>query len=101
MTNVGTDYHHLLNMGEQARSAMGVETLEAIADRGYHEGYEILACEEAGITVTIPRRLTSRFEALLVGIHRLSPISRDRTDIASQGAVSYCIDGSKSILCGL
>jgi hypothetical protein len=63
VTNVGTDYHHLLNMGEQARSAMGVETLEAIADRGYHEGYEILACEEAGITVTIPRRLTSSAKA--------------------------------------
>src|SRR6516164_8006010 len=63
VTNVGTDYHHLLNMGEQARSAMGVETLEVVADRGYHEGYEILACEEAGITVTIPRRLTSSAKA--------------------------------------
>ena len=63
VTNVGTDYHHLLNMGEQARAAMGVETLEAVADRGYHEGYEILACEEAGITVTVPRRLTSTAKA--------------------------------------
>ena len=63
VTNVGTDYHHLLNMGEQARSAMGVETMEVVADRGYHEGYEILACEEAGITVTIPRRLTSSAKA--------------------------------------
>lgn len=63
VTNVGTDYHHLLNMGEQARSAMGVETLEVVADRGYHEGYEILACEEAGITVTVPRRLTSTAKA--------------------------------------
>ena len=49
VTNVGTDYHHLLNMGEQARTAMGVETIEVVADRGYDEGYEILACEEAGI----------------------------------------------------
>ena len=63
VTNVGTDYHHLLNMGEQARSAMGVETIEVVADRGYHEGYEILACEEAGISVTIPRRLTSSAKA--------------------------------------
>ena len=63
VTNVGTDYHHLLNMGEQARSAMGVETIEAVADRGYHEGYEILACEKAGITVTVPRRLTSTAKA--------------------------------------
>ena len=63
VTNVGTDYHHLLNMGEQARTAMGVETIEAVADRGYHEGHEILACEEAGITVTVPRRLTSTAKA--------------------------------------
>jgi transposase len=63
VTNVGTDYHHLLNMGEQARAAMGVETIEVVADRGYHEGYEILACEEAGITVTVPRRQTSSAKA--------------------------------------
>jgi transposase len=63
VTNVGTDYHHLLNMSEQARSAMGVEALEVVADRGYHEGYEILACEEAGISVTVPRRLTSTAKA--------------------------------------
>ena len=50
-------------MGEQARTAVGVETLEAVADRGCHEGYEILACEEAGITVTVPRRLTSTAKA--------------------------------------
>jgi hypothetical protein len=42
---------------------MGVETIEAVADRGYHEGYEILACEKAGITVTVPRRLTSTAKA--------------------------------------
>jgi transposase len=63
VTNEGTDYHHLLNMGEQARTAMGVEAIEVVADRGYHEGYEILACEEAGITVTVPRRQTSTAKA--------------------------------------
>jgi len=63
VTNVGTDYHHLLNMGEQARSAIGAESIEVVADRGYHEGYEILACEEAGITVTVPRRQTSSAKA--------------------------------------
>ena len=63
VTNVGTDRHQLLNMGEQARAAMGVEKLDAVADRGYHEGYEILACEEAGISVTLPRPLTSGAKA--------------------------------------
>jgi transposase len=63
VTNVGTDYHHLLNMGEQARTAMGVEMLDLVADRGYDEGHEIRACEEAGITVTLPRRLISGAKA--------------------------------------
>jgi len=35
------------------------ESLEAFADRGYFKGEEILACEEAGITVTLPKPQTS------------------------------------------
>ena len=35
------------------------EHLEAVADRGYFNGEEILACEEAGITVTLPKPQTS------------------------------------------
>ena len=30
---------------------MGVEHLDAVADRGYFKGEEVLACDEAGITV--------------------------------------------------
>ncbi len=56
VTNVGTDRHQLSNMAEQARDAVGSETLEAVADRGYYEGNEIRDCEEAGITVTLPSR---------------------------------------------
>jgi hypothetical protein len=33
--------------------------LEAVADRGYFNSEEILACEEAGITVTLPKPMTS------------------------------------------
>ena len=33
VTNVGTDRHQLSNMAEQARTEMGVETLDAVADR--------------------------------------------------------------------
>jgi hypothetical protein len=36
VTNVGTDRHQLSNMAEQARTEMGVETLDAVADRGYY-----------------------------------------------------------------
>jgi transposase len=63
VTNVGTDRHQLSNMAEQARAEMGVETLDAVADRGYYEGEEIKACEEAGITVTLPRPQTSGAKA--------------------------------------
>jgi hypothetical protein len=36
VTNVGTDRHQLSNIAEQARTEMGVETLDAVADRGYY-----------------------------------------------------------------
>ena len=63
VTNVGTDRHQLSNMAEQARTEMGVETLDAVADRGYYASEEIRACEEAGITVTLPKPMTSNSKA--------------------------------------
>jgi len=63
VTNVGTDRHQLSNIAEQARTEMGVETLDAVADRGYYTSEEILACEEAGITVTLPKPMTSNSKA--------------------------------------
>jgi hypothetical protein len=63
VTNIGTDRHQLSNMAEQARTAMGVETLDAVADRGYYASEEIRACEEAGITVTLPKPMTSNSKA--------------------------------------
>ena len=63
VTNIGTDRHQLSNMAEQARTEMGVETLDAVADRGYYASEEIRACEEAGITVTLPKPMTSNSKA--------------------------------------
>ena len=63
VTNVGTDRHQLSNMAEQARTEMGVETLDAVADRGYYASEEIRACEEAGIAVTLPKPMTSNAKA--------------------------------------
>jgi hypothetical protein len=37
----------------------GTESLDVVADRGYFSGEEILACDMAGITVTLPKPLTS------------------------------------------
>jgi transposase len=63
VTNVGTDRHQLANMAAQARVEMAVETLDVVADRGYYDSEELRACEEAGITVTLPKPLTSAAKA--------------------------------------
>jgi Transposase DDE domain len=63
VTNVGSDRHQLVNMAGQARDEMAVETLDAVADRGYFSGKEILECENAGISVTLPKPMTSNSKA--------------------------------------
>jgi transposase len=64
VTNVGSDRHQLANMARQARDEMVVETIDAVADRGYYDGEEIRVCDEAGITVTLPKPLTSGAKAV-------------------------------------
>src|ERR1700751_3374746 len=63
VTNVGSDRSQLSRMSEQARAAIGSEAIEAVADRGYYSGEEIVACEEAGITVYLPKQMTSGINA--------------------------------------
>ena len=46
-------------MAKAAKARLGVEKLDAVADRGYFSGEEILACDNAGITVTLPKPMTS------------------------------------------
>ena len=60
VTNVGNDRSQLSPMGKETRAALEVDKLEAVADRGYFSSEEILACDRAGITVTLPRPQTSR-----------------------------------------
>ena len=59
VTNRGSDRAQLANMAKQAKEVLKAETLEAVADRGYFSSPEILACHEAGITVTLPKPQTS------------------------------------------
>jgi len=42
VTNVGTDRGQLSNMAEQARTEIGSQSLDVVADRGYYTGEEIL-----------------------------------------------------------
>ena len=46
-------------MAEQAKAALHADNLEAVADRGYFKGEEIKACDDACITVTLPKPQTS------------------------------------------
>lgn len=55
VTNSGSDRAQLANMAKQAKAVLKAETLDAVADRGYFSSLEILACHEAGITVTLPQ----------------------------------------------
>ena len=59
VTNVGTDRSQLAHVAKEAKATLATESLDVVADRGYFSSAEILACEEAGITVTLPKPMTS------------------------------------------
>jgi transposase/uncharacterized small protein (DUF1192 family) len=59
VTNDGSDRSQLANMAAQAKAALRADELEAFADRGYFKGEEIKACNDASITVTLPKPQTS------------------------------------------
>src|ERR1700675_301453 len=63
VTNEGSDRSQLSPVAKEAKATLGVEKLDAVADRGYFNGEEILACEDAGITVTLPKPMTSNAKA--------------------------------------
>jgi hypothetical protein len=59
VTNVGSDRAQLASMGRKAREATGCEKVTAVADRGYFNGDEVLACEGTGVLPCVPKTLTS------------------------------------------
>ena len=63
VTNVGTDRSQLASMAKEAKATLETESLDVVADRGYFSSAEILACEQAGITVTLPKPMTSNSKA--------------------------------------
>jgi transposase len=63
VTNEGSDRSQLSPVAKEAKAILEVENLDAVADRGYFSSEEILACEEAGITVTLPKPMTSHSKA--------------------------------------
>ena len=59
VTNVGSDRGQLTAMSRKARAASGREEVTVLADRGYYNGDEVLACEGTGILPVIPKTQTS------------------------------------------
>lgn len=53
--NVGHDRAQLEPMARKAHDAMGCEELTALADRGYFNGEQVLACEGTGISPCVPK----------------------------------------------
>jgi transposase len=59
VTNVGHDRTQLEPMALRAQAATGCGELTALADRGYFNGEQVLACEGTGVLPCIPRTNTS------------------------------------------
>jgi hypothetical protein len=63
VTNVGNDRSQLSPMAKKTMATLGTDHLDVVADRGYFSSQEILACDDAGITVTLPKPMTSGSKA--------------------------------------
>jgi transposase len=74
VTNTGSDRSQLANMATQAKDVLGADHLDAVADRGYYNSLEILACEQADITVTLPKPMTSGRSLTAGSASRISSI---------------------------
>jgi transposase len=59
VTNVGSDRAQLAHMAKETKATLEATNLDVIADRGYFSSEEILECDKAGITVTLPKPMTS------------------------------------------
>src|SRR5436190_11583175 len=56
VTNVGSDRAQLAHMAKETKATLQATNLDVIADRGY---FSNLQCDKAGITVTLPKPMTS------------------------------------------
>jgi transposase len=59
VTNEVNDLEQLAPMAKAAMEALEVETLDAAADAGYHNGVEVVECEANGITPLVPKPKSS------------------------------------------
>jgi transposase len=55
VVNDGNDTGQLYAMARAAKEALGVDTLQAVADAGYYSGAALKDCEEDGIVAYVPQ----------------------------------------------
>ena len=54
VTNAGTDNTQLEPVAKAAKAVLGSETLKVVADAGYSNGAQFVACEQLGMTPYVP-----------------------------------------------
>ncbi len=74
VTNEQGDTRALWPVAEQAKASLAVERLEVLADYGYANGEHLDACERAGITASVPRRVIPGSHA---GLYQKSDFAYD------------------------
>jgi hypothetical protein len=55
VTNAGSDLGLLAETTTAAKEVLGVDQIDAVADKGYYKGEDIQACEDAGISAYVAR----------------------------------------------
>jgi len=60
VTTAVTDTDQLAPMAKAAKQVLGVEELDAVADKGFYPGEQVKRCDEANIQAYIPQPHTSR-----------------------------------------
>jgi hypothetical protein len=59
ITNTTSDLNALGTMAIKAQEALGRNDLSLVADKGYYNGKEVLACDSIGVTAYVSKPLTS------------------------------------------
>jgi transposase len=54
VVQAANDRHQLATMALAAKEQLGVQTLQVVADKGYHETDELETCENAGVQTFVP-----------------------------------------------
>ena len=80
VTNAGSDLGLLAPTAGAAKEVLGVERIDAVADKGYYKGEDVQACEDGGIEAYIAR--PQRGSAVRDGLFRKEEFRYDPTSDA-------------------